>query len=121
MRAVKLYSYLGKRVSATTRQLGYPAENALNGWCREYEHRLDLPKSYARARSARVNLVNRGFQAAATNEKWRTDIIEFQIPAEPTLTHTGRRPDADLRRPLCLANASSPPADAPAGLAGRSE
>lgn len=32
---------------ATDRQLGYPTKNALKGWHREYEQRLDLPVGYA--------------------------------------------------------------------------
>lgn len=48
IRAVELYIKLGKRVRATIRQLGYPTKNALKGWCRQYEQRLDLPKGYAR-------------------------------------------------------------------------
>jgi hypothetical protein len=35
---------------ATVRQLGYPTKNALKGWHREYERRLDLPKGYARSK-----------------------------------------------------------------------
>lgn len=42
MRAVALYIKLGKRSKATIRQLGYPSKNALKGWCREYECRLNL-------------------------------------------------------------------------------
>ena len=30
------------------RQLGYPTKNALKGWHREYERRLDLPPGYVR-------------------------------------------------------------------------
>jgi transposase InsO family protein/transposase-like protein len=48
LRAVRLYIKLGKRVGATIRQLGYPTENALKGWHREYEERGDLPAGYAR-------------------------------------------------------------------------
>ena len=48
IRAVELYIKLGKRVRATIRQLGYPTKNALKGWCREYEARHDLARSYAR-------------------------------------------------------------------------
>jgi transposase-like protein len=48
VRAVELYIKLGKRVRATIRQLGYPTKNALKGWHREYERRLDLPKGYTR-------------------------------------------------------------------------
>ncbi|MET3493983.1 transposase-like protein [Variovorax boronicumulans] len=47
VRAVQLYIKLGKRVRATIRQLGYPTKNALKGWCREFEQRLDLPVGYA--------------------------------------------------------------------------
>ena len=56
------------------------------------------------------NLINRDFQAAAPNEKWLTDITEFQIPAgkvylSPVIDcfdglviswTLGTRPDADL-------------------------
>ena len=31
--------------------------------------------------TAPENIINRNFQAAAPNEKWLTDITEFQIPA----------------------------------------
>jgi transposase InsO family protein/transposase-like protein len=48
LRAVRLYVKLGKRVGLTIRQLGYPTENALKGWYREYEERGDLPAGYAR-------------------------------------------------------------------------
>ena len=48
IRAVELYIKLGKRVRATIRQLGYPTKNALKGWYRQYEQRLDLPKGYVR-------------------------------------------------------------------------
>lgn len=41
---------LGKRVGATIRQLGYPIKNALKGWYREFEHRLDLSPGYARSK-----------------------------------------------------------------------
>uniref|UniRef100_UPI0005687A01 transposase n=1 Tax=Rhizobium sp. PDO1-076 TaxID=1125979 RepID=UPI0005687A01 len=43
IRAVELYIKLGKRVRATIRQLGNPTKNALKGWRREYEQRLNLP------------------------------------------------------------------------------
>ena len=56
------------------------------------------------------NLINRDFQAAAPNEKWLTDITEFQIPEgkvylSPMIDcidglviswSIGTRPDADL-------------------------
>ncbi len=45
--AVELYIKLGKRVRPTLRQLGYPTKNALKGWYREYEQRLDLSVGYA--------------------------------------------------------------------------
>ena len=48
IRAVELYIKLGKRTSPTIRQLGYPTKNALKGWYREYQQRLDLPLGYAR-------------------------------------------------------------------------
>jgi transposase-like protein len=48
LRAVQLYIKLGKRVGLTIRQLGYPTENALKTWHREYEQRRDLPVGYVR-------------------------------------------------------------------------
>jgi transposase InsO family protein/transposase-like protein len=48
IRAVRLYIKLGKRVGLTIRQLGYPTKNALKGWYREYEQRVDLPAGYVR-------------------------------------------------------------------------
>jgi len=47
VRAVELYMRLGKRAGATILQLGYPTKNALKGWHREYENRLDLPVGFA--------------------------------------------------------------------------
>ncbi|WP_284948320.1 IS3 family transposase [Acidisoma cladoniae] len=47
VRAVELFIKLDKRVRATIRQLVYPSKNALKGWHREYEQRLDLPVGYA--------------------------------------------------------------------------
>jgi putative transposase len=47
IRAVELYIKLGLRVRPTIRQLGYPTKNALKGWYREYQQRLDLPVGYA--------------------------------------------------------------------------
>ena len=48
IRAVKLYIALGKRVATTTHRSGYPTENALKSWHREYERCLDLPRAYTR-------------------------------------------------------------------------
>jgi transposase InsO family protein/transposase-like protein len=48
LRAVQLYIKLGKRIGLTIRQLGYPTENALKTWHREYEQRHDLPAGYVR-------------------------------------------------------------------------
>ncbi len=48
LRAVRLYIKLGKRVGLTILPLGYPTENALKGWYRAYEKRLDLPAGYVR-------------------------------------------------------------------------
>lgn len=50
IRAVRLYIKLGRRVAATIRQLGYPTENSLKSWHREFELRLDLPAGYARSK-----------------------------------------------------------------------
>ena len=47
IRAVELFIKLGKRVKATIRQLGYPTKNALKGWFREFEQRLDLRVGFA--------------------------------------------------------------------------
>lgn len=49
VRAVRLYLKLGKRIRATTRQLGYPTKNSLKAWHREYEQRHDLRTGYVRA------------------------------------------------------------------------
>jgi putative transposase len=48
LRAVQLYIKLGKRVGLTIRQLGYPTKNALKGWHREYEQRLELRTGFVR-------------------------------------------------------------------------
>jgi transposase-like protein len=48
--AVELYIKLGKRFRATIRQLGYPTKNALKGWCREFEQRLDEGPGLSRSR-----------------------------------------------------------------------
>jgi len=50
IRAVKLYTKLGKRTVATIRQLGYPTKNALKAWYREYEQSCELPVGYVRSR-----------------------------------------------------------------------
>lgn len=63
MRAVQLYIKLGKRANAAIRQLGYPTKNALKHWHRELARGNDLS------------------HAAKPNEKWLTDITEFQLPA----------------------------------------
>lgn len=44
IRAVKLYLKLGKRLTATVRQLGYPTTKSLERWYQMYERCLDLPK-----------------------------------------------------------------------------
>ena|SRR3990167_787463 len=68
IRAVELYIKLGKRISPTIRQLGYPTKNALKGWYREYQQRLDLPLGYAR----REPKFSQAQKAAATGSaRWR--------------------------------------------------
>jgi transposase InsO family protein len=62
IRAVQLYIKLDKRVRATIRHLGYAS------------HLGEISP-------APENIINRDFQAVAPNEKWLTDITEFQIPA----------------------------------------
>ena len=42
LRAVDLYIKLGKRIRATTRQLGYPTKNSLKNWYQEFLERGDL-------------------------------------------------------------------------------
>jgi transposase-like protein len=44
IRAVKLYLKLGKRLTATVRQLGYPTTKSLERWYHAYERCLDLPR-----------------------------------------------------------------------------
>ncbi len=51
LRAVRLYLKLGKRIGATTRQLGYPTKNALKSWHREFEQCRDLRSGYVRSQS----------------------------------------------------------------------
>lgn len=48
MRAVELYMKLGRRITATIRQLGYPTKNALRSWYREYQRHNDLTAGYVR-------------------------------------------------------------------------
>ena len=45
IRAVKLYIKLGRRLSATIRQLGYPTKNSLKVWYLEHERDSDLRKA----------------------------------------------------------------------------
>lgn len=49
LRAVQLYSKLGKRAGLTIRELGYPTKNALRAWYRAYEQHHDLPVASMRA------------------------------------------------------------------------
>ncbi|AJY44000.1 putative integrase catalytic subunit [Burkholderia humptydooensis] len=44
IRAVKLYLKLGKRLTATVRQLGYPTTKSLERWSQMSERWLDLPR-----------------------------------------------------------------------------
>lgn len=44
IRAVKLYLKLGKRLTATVRQLGYPTTKTLERWYHTYQRGLDLPR-----------------------------------------------------------------------------
>lgn len=44
IRAVKLYLKLGKRLTATVRQLGYPTTKSLERWHHTYERCRALPK-----------------------------------------------------------------------------
>ena len=40
-----------------------------------------IPLVYGRKKPARKNLINRNFRSRAPNQKWLTNITEFQIPA----------------------------------------
>ena len=42
LRTVELYIKLGERIGAITRQLGYPTNNSLKNWYREFLERGDL-------------------------------------------------------------------------------
>jgi hypothetical protein len=44
IRAVKLYLKLGKRLTATVRQLGYPTTKSLERWYHTYQRCLDFPR-----------------------------------------------------------------------------
>ncbi|HID8806139.1 TPA: IS3 family transposase, partial [Enterobacter hormaechei] len=48
LRAVRLYLKLGRRMSATLRQLGYPTKNSLKAWLAEFERNQDLRRGYQR-------------------------------------------------------------------------
>lgn len=50
MTAVELYIKLGRRITATIRQLGYPTKNALRSWYREYQRHNDLTAGYVRSK-----------------------------------------------------------------------
>jgi len=54
IRAGELYIKLGKRVRPTIRQLGYPPKNALKGWYREYQQRLDRSGKRCRVNAFRT-------------------------------------------------------------------
>ena len=102
IRAVELYIKLGKRTGATICQLGYGYRRmraSLSMQCVRLSEKVvqrlmkqeclivAKPKrrrygSYLGEISpAPENLVNRDFTAVAPNQKWLTDITEFQIPA----------------------------------------
>jgi transposase-like protein len=49
IRAVKLYTKLGGRLGATLCKLGYPTNNTLLSWYREYEREQDLQVGYSSA------------------------------------------------------------------------
>ena len=75
IKAVKLYIKLGRRTSATIRQLGYPTKNALKSWFWEYEKRNVLAIGYSRTKSkysdeqkkvAVEHYLSHGFCIAAT-------------------------------------------------------
>jgi transposase-like protein len=50
IRAVQLYTKLGKCTIVTIRQLGYPTANALKSWHQNFEQERDLPKEYVRSK-----------------------------------------------------------------------
>lgn len=99
-RTVELFIKLGMRVRPTIRQLGCRrlqasltreqgpiSEKVVQRLMKQESLVVAKPKrrrytSYLGEISpAQENIINRDFQAAAPNEKWLTDITEFQIPA----------------------------------------
>jgi transposase InsO family protein len=109
----------GQCLAVTTKALGYPGRGTLVAWLNEHPELKQRVLGKAsriryipelRQRSAPENLINRDFRAAAPNEKWLTDITEFQIPAgkvylSPVIDcfdglviswSIGTRPDAEL-------------------------
>lgn len=102
IRAVELYIRLGKRIKATIRQLGYPTKNALKGWYREFEHRLDLRVGYV-GRSPKYSQV----QKAAAIEHYvshdrciAATMRALGYPGRGTLTAWVREAFPDARRTL---------------------
>lgn len=51
LQGVQLYVNLGKRIGLTVRHLGYPTQDALKTWCREYEPSHELPAGCRRLAS----------------------------------------------------------------------
>ena len=102
VRAVELFIKLGKRVRATIRQLGYPTKNALKGWHREYEQRLDLPVGYA----GRVPNYSQAQKEAAVDHYLTHDrciaatMRALGYPGRGTLTAWIREALPEARRPI---------------------
>ena len=46
-RAVQLYHKLGRRMTATLSQLGYPSKNSLKAWCAEFELNQALQRGWS--------------------------------------------------------------------------
>jgi hypothetical protein len=79
IRAVKLYIRLGKRLTATVRQLGYPTTKALERWYHTYQQSQDLPAGYIcskpkysveQKKAATGHYLSHGQCLAATVKAW---------------------------------------------------
>ncbi len=110
IRAVELYIKLGKRLRPTLRQLGCPTKNALKGWFRDYEQRLDVPVGYAcrkpkysqaqkeaalrhyltHERRVAATIRALGYPGRGSLTNWLREAF-LQRPAEPWLAASGGR------------------------------
>lgn len=79
IRAVKLYIKLGKRMSVTLRQLGYPTKISLKGWYREFQQNGDLPTDPTAAQNRQDQ--KEAFLQSGTAETRNSG--NLQLPASP--------------------------------------